>query len=169
MKSEQSIASPKVVGFDPGLEKTGFGVLDVRGRRPVLLEAGILRVPTGRPLAERLEHLYRSALELLEEHRPGVVAIEELFSHYQRPRTAILMGHARGVLLLAAARVGAEVASYLPTRVKKSTTGSGRASKEQMQLAIQAEFSLPAPPHPPDVPDALAIALTPFPAQRMAG
>jgi crossover junction endodeoxyribonuclease RuvC len=79
------------------------------------------------------------------------------------------MGHARGVLLLAAARFDTAVASYLPTRVKKSTTGSGRATKEQMQRAVQTEFGLDAPPEPPDVADALAVALCHFHRQRWAG
>lgn len=150
---------PKVVGFDPGLHRTGYGVLELGPARPRLVEAGVLRVPARRALEERLLLLYRSALEMLQEHRPSAVAVEQLYSHYERPRTAILMGHARGALFLAAAECGAPVASYLPTRVKKTVTGAGHASKSQIQRAIQVEFGLARPPDPPDVADAIAVAL----------
>jgi crossover junction endodeoxyribonuclease RuvC len=110
-------------------------------------------------LADRLKQLYASACELLAEHDPRSVAVEEIFSHYERPKTAILMGHARGVLLLAAANQGVPVAHYLPTRVKRFLTGNGHASKEQIQQAIQLEFGLKEKSGPPDVADAVAIAL----------
>ena len=161
-ETEATIATQRphrVVGFDPGLKLTGFGVIEMCAGQPKLVEGGVIRIPTGQSLSERLDHLYRQATELLAEHRPGTVAIEDLYSHYDRPRTAILMGHARGVLFLAAAQYGARVAGYLPTRVKKLMTGSGRASKEQMQRAVQAQFSLPQAPEPADVADAIAVAL----------
>jgi crossover junction endodeoxyribonuclease RuvC len=159
-------APERVLGLDPGLEVTGYGVLDASGDRPKLLEAGVLRVPRGGPLADRLARLYASAGELLDEQKPTTVAVEELFSHYERPRTAILMGHARGVLLLAAAQRGLEVAHYLPTRVKKTMTGNGHASKAQIQRAVALEFGLVDPIAVPDVADALAVALCHFHALR---
>lgn len=152
----------RLVGFDPGLLLTGYGVIEVSSTKPRLVEAGVIRLPQQKSLSERLRQLHESALEILSEHKPQAVAIEELYSHYERPKTAILMGHARGVLFLAAGQAGLAVTSYLPTKVKKVTTGSGRASKEQMQRAVQVQFSLPAPLSPPDVADALAVALCHF-------
>jgi crossover junction endodeoxyribonuclease RuvC len=88
-----------------------------------------------------------------------VVAVEELYAHYKHPRTAILMGHARGVILLSAARLGIEVRSYAATRIKRYLTGNGRATKAQMQRAIQTALGLGTLPEPPDVADAMAIAM----------
>lgn len=151
--------SHRILGLDPGLQRTGYAVIEIVGLTPRIIEAGVLRLSTDKSLSERLVQLYQELTDLIEEHRPHAVAVEDLYSHYERPRTAILMGHARGVLFLAAGQAGLSVWSYLPTKVKKSMTGSGRASKEQMQLAVQAQFRLPRPPNPPDVADALAIAL----------
>lgn len=159
----------RVIGFDPGLHLTGYGVVDNEGRRPRVVEAGVLRIPEKLSLPNRLKYLYDHVCEILKEHQPGWCAVEDLFSHYEHPRTAILMGHARGVILLAAAEHGLEVTSYLGTCVKKTTTGSGRATKEQMQLAVQTEFALLKPPEPPDVADALAIALCHFQQVLRAG
>jgi len=151
------------MGLDPGLHATGYGVVETTaGNQPRLIEAGVLRIPAGGPLSARLNILHDSMEELLDELAPGAVAVEELFSHYARPRTAVIMGHARGVLLLAAGKRGIPTASYLPTKVKRALTGHGRASKEQMQQAIMIQFNLPAPPEPPDVADALAVALCHF-------
>ncbi len=148
-----------VVGFDPGLHLTGYSVLRAGMPKAKLIEAGVFRIPKALSLAERLGQLHVSAAELLDEHRPSSVAVEELFSHYERPRTAILMGHARGVLLLAAATRGIPVSHYLPTRVKRFLTGNGHANKEQIQQAIQMEFGLKEKPSPPDVADAIAIGM----------
>lgn len=106
-------------------------------------------------LAE-LDADFRAALERLV---PEVVAVESLFAHYKHPSTAIVMGHARGVLLLAIRRAGCRLVELKPNEVKKSVTGHGHASKEQMQLAVQGVFGLAEPPSPPDVADAIAIAL----------
>lgn len=163
-----SPANGRVLGFDPGLERTGYGVLEIASPRPRIVEAGVLRIPRNGTLAERLGRLFREARDLIADCQPGSIAVEELFSHYERPKTAILMGHARGVLFLAAAQAGLEVASYLPTRVKKHLTGSGHASKQQMQMAIRLQFALNAAPEPPDVADALAVALCHLHALRRA-
>jgi crossover junction endodeoxyribonuclease RuvC len=95
----------------------------------------------------------------LDEHEPDAAAVEQLYSNYAHPKTAILMGHARGVIMLCCRRRGIRVEQFAANRVKQSLTGHGHASKEQMQRAIQAQWNLPAPPEPPDVADALAIAL----------
>src|SRR5207237_2576500 len=103
-----------------------------------------------------------------EQFQPSVLAVEQLYAHYQHPRTAILMGHARGTILLAAAQRGLEVVSYNATRIKKTITGSGRASKEQMQRTIQRELGLAQVPEPADVADALAAALCHYYLQRVS-
>jgi crossover junction endodeoxyribonuclease RuvC len=148
-----------ILGLDPGLAVTGYGVLGFRNNKPRLIEAGILKIPRSKPLSERLKELYDGVQEILASIPIHAVAIEQLYSHYERPRTAILMGHARGVLCLGAANAGLSVHSYESTKVKLLLTGNGRAPKAQMQHAIQLQLGLTEPPDPPDVADALAVAL----------
>ncbi len=159
-------ATGRIVGFDPGLHLTGYGVLAIGPSRPTIVEAGVFRATKTLTLAERIAKLHQEAADLLEEHHPVAVAVEELFSHYERPRTAILMGHARGVLLLAASQRDIPVFHYLPTRVKKLMTGNGHASKDQMKQAVELEFRLSRPIEIADVADALAVALCHFHASR---
>lgn len=148
-----------ICGIDPGLGVTGYAVLRVEGDRREVLDAGVCRFDQRLPLAGRLSDIERDISSILIEHHPSLVAVEELYSHYKHPRTAILMGHARGVILMAAARLGIEVRSYAATRVKRFLTGNGRASKAQVQRAIKATLGLDSLPEPPDVADAIAIAL----------
>jgi crossover junction endodeoxyribonuclease RuvC len=153
----------RIVGIDPGLNITGYGAVEVQGGKATLLEAGVLRPGSSRkPIERRLLELYDGLSEALTEIRPVAVAIEQLFSHYEIPRTAILMGHARGVICLAAAKHDIPVFSYAPAQIKKTLTGGGRADKAQMQRAIAREFGLAQAPEPADVADALAIALCHF-------
>lgn len=161
----RSIAAPgraddwlRLVGFDPGLETTGYGVIECRGQAVRLVEAGAVR-SRGVSLEARLASIHRGVAEVLEVLRPAAMAIEQVFSHARFPRTAILMGHARGVICLAAAQAGLAVHDYPPARVKRMLTGSGQATKEQMQAAIQREFGLTSRPEPADAADALAVAL----------
>jgi len=151
----------RILGVDPGLERTGYGVIELAAGvgSPRLIEAGVIRTSPAQPLAARLMELQSGLADVLAELKPAAVAVEELYSHYAHPRTAILMGHARGVIFLAAAQAGLEVVSYSATNIKKALLGSGHASKEQMQRSIQSLFRLAKPPQPPDVADALAIAL----------
>ncbi len=151
----------KILGIDPGLERTGYGVVDGAGggAHPALVEAGVIRTRQEDDLADRLLEIHAGLASVLAEFNPDAVAVEALYAHYKHPRTAILMGHARGVIFLAAAETGKPVASYNATQVKKSLTGSGHAGKVQMQRAIQAAFDLAEPPQPADVADALAVAL----------
>lgn len=149
----------RILGIDPGLQLTGYGVIDFHLTKPRLLDAGVIRLNPKKSIADRLVELERALDEILDEHAPAVVAVEQLYSHYAHPRTAILMGHARGVILLAAQRRQIAVHEYAANRIKQSLTGHGHASKTAMQLAIQATWKLPKPPEPPDVADALAIAL----------
>jgi crossover junction endodeoxyribonuclease RuvC len=168
----------RILGIDPGLNTTGYGVLEfahvdeslrdsnsrlgeTRPRAPRLIEAGIIRSKASgsTTLAERIREIHDGVTDVITSLKPEVLAIEELYSHYERPTTAILMGHARGVIILAAAQVGIEVVNYRATQIKKTITGNGHAAKWQIQEAIRRELNLPAVPEPPDVADALAIAL----------
>jgi crossover junction endodeoxyribonuclease RuvC len=171
---EKDMDSPtpthRILGLDPGLQVTGYAVLETGPRGPVVCEAGVIRSAEGRAktdMARRLHSLYVSIEDILRQFRPGVVAVEQLYAHYAHPRTAILMGHARGVLLLAAAQHGLPVVSYNATRIKKTVTGNGRAPKDQVQRTVQRELGLPAVPDPPDVADALAAALCHYYVQKL--
>ena len=154
-----SDALTRILGIDPGLNVTGYGVLEAGDGVVRLCEAGIICGKTRGSLTGRLAEVYQGVCGVIAGLRPAVMALEELYSHYERPRTAILMGHARGVICLAAAQAEIPVVHYSATQVKKILTGSGRASKGQVQRAIQRELGLSELPEPPDVADALAIAL----------
>ena len=149
----------KILGIDPGLEVTGYAVLDSADGNVSIVDAGIIRTNRRWELAKRLVVLSKELSELLAEHEPQVMAVEELYSHYRFPRTGILMGHARGVILEAAGKLDMKVMAYSATRVKKSITGNGRASKEQVQRAVKAVLGLSKIPQPADVADAMAIGL----------
>ncbi|MBN2580229.1 MAG: crossover junction endodeoxyribonuclease RuvC [Pirellulales bacterium] len=156
---EESPLTLSILGIDPGLNITGYGVLEWGGGAPKLSEAGVVRGKSRGSLSKRLVEIHDGVREVIESLKPAVMALEELYSHYERPRTAILMGHARGVICLAGAQAGIPVVSYSATQIKKILTGNGRAPKSQVQRAIQRELLLPAIPDPPDVADALAVAL----------
>jgi len=158
----------RVIGIDPGLNITGYGVVTSFGRDVKLVEAGVIRLPPskGENLAERLESLFHELQQVMKEFKPQAMCLEEVYSHADYPRTAILMGHARGVICLAARLEGIPVLSFSAKRVKQSVTGNGNASKLQVQRAVQQYFSLSETPHPPDVSDALAVALCYANAQR---
>ncbi|MBI5266675.1 MAG: crossover junction endodeoxyribonuclease RuvC [candidate division Zixibacteria bacterium] len=149
----------RVLGIDPGLLITGYGVLEVGGETPRLVEAGVIRTTERNSVAERLGEISRGLEEIIREFQPEAMAIEELYSHYSHPATAIIMGHARGVVLLKAAENGLAVFPYASTRIKKSLLGNGRASKGQVQMMIRSTLGLKAVPEPPDAADALAAAL----------
>ncbi|MBR5161465.1 MAG: crossover junction endodeoxyribonuclease RuvC [Thermoguttaceae bacterium] len=150
----------KVLGIDPGLGVTGYAVIERVDGKIQLLEAGVIRGRSKKTLPERIHEIYVGLEEIVNQFKPDAMGLEELYSFYKRPRTAILMGHARGAIILAAANAGIPVYSYSATRIKKVVTGSGQATKSQMQRAIMREFNLTEIPKPPDVADALGIALT---------
>ncbi|MHC4258473.1 MAG: crossover junction endodeoxyribonuclease RuvC [Planctomycetota bacterium] len=149
----------KILGIDPGLQVCGYAVIQTKFLDTQLMEAGVFRTDGKAALAERLCQIADDIAQVLETHKPDTVSVEQLYAHYKHPRTAILMGHARGVILQKAAESGATVKDYAATRIKKSLTGNGRATKSQMQLSIQSVLGLPQPPEPADVADAIAIAL----------
>jgi crossover junction endodeoxyribonuclease RuvC len=155
-----AVAAGRILGVDPGLDITGYGALQPAAGGPRLIEAGVVRGgPSSQPLAERLAEIHRGVAEVIAALRPTAMALEQLYSHYAHPRTSILMGHARGVICLAAAEAGIPVISYSATQIKRILTGNGRAPKSQVQQAIQRELRLANLPEPPDVADALAVAL----------
>jgi len=149
----------RVLGIDPGLNITGYAVIERAGGKLNLVEAGVVRGKSRGDLSARLKEVFEGVSDVIASLKPTALAIEELYSHYERPKTAILMGHARGVICLAAEQAGLSIRSYAATQIKLLLTGNGRAPKSQMQRAICHEFGLAAPPEPPDVADAMAIAL----------
>ena len=158
MRDGPAAAPSRILGVDPGLGITGYGVVETTRGNPRLVEAGVVRGGRG-SLEQRLLVIHEGIADAIASFQPTAVAIEELYSHYERPRTAIVMGHARGVICLAAAQAKLPVFHYAATQIKKLLTGNGRAPKAQVQLAVCQEFALAQAPEPPDVADALAIAL----------
>lgn len=152
----------RVLGIDPGLRLTGYGLMSLAAGaiEPRLVEAGVIRLNGKDSLETRLGHLYEDLTALMDELKPTAVAVEKLYAHYAHPRTAILMGHARGVILLTAQQREIAVQPLPATEVKKAVTGYGHASKEQVQRAVMTQCGLKEMPSPPDVADAIAIALT---------
>jgi len=149
----------RILGIDPGLQVCGYACLEADGDNVNLIEAGVFATPTDLAIEQRLDRIAADAGEILASFKPEIVAVEELYSHYAHPKTAILMGHARGVILQKCAEAAIEVRSFSATRIKKSITGNGRASKEQVQRTIQTMLLLPELPEPNDVADAIAAAL----------
>lgn len=149
----------RILGIDPGLQVCGYACIEAGSGQERLVEAGVIRTARSETLAEKLDRIADDITTLLGRFEPDMVAVEELYSHYAHPRTAILMGHARGVILQKCAEAGAEIKSFSATRIKKSITGNGRASKQQVQRTIQTLLSLGEPPEPDDVADAIAAAM----------
>lgn len=147
-----------VLGIDPGVSTCGYGAVEGRGTRIRAVAAGVLRTRPEDPLPERLGALEREIGALLAELRPSSLAVERVLFQVN-VRTAMSVGQASGVALLAAARVGIPVASYSPNEVKLAVTGDGRADKRQVQQMIARLLDLDAPPRPPDAADALALAV----------
>jgi crossover junction endodeoxyribonuclease RuvC len=151
----------KILGIDPGLQVCGYACLqtNISKDKEVLSEAGVFRTDADSSIEIRLEQIAADTALILERFKPDIVAVEQLYSHYTHPRTSILMAHARGVILQNCSHVGIEIRSFSATRIKKSITGNGRASKHQIQKAVQTLLSLPRAPEPNDVADAIAVAL----------
>ncbi len=151
----------RVLGVDPGLHRTGYGVIEIvpNDPHPHIVEGGVLRARADDELPQRLQTLFDGLTEVLDEHTPEVMVIEDLFSTYAHPRSALLMAHARGVLMLAAQRSIVPVHSFTPNEIKQVVAGNGHATKSAVQQAVKSRLQLSAPPNPPDVADALAIAI----------
>jgi len=151
----------RIMGIDPGLQVCGYAILNSHaGNEEMLIEAGVLRIPAGQvPMEKRLNQIAEDIETLLKRLKPQIVAVEQLYSHYAHPKTAILMGHARGVILQKCGQQSIEVRSFAATRIKKAVTGNGRAPKSQVQRSIQTILSLQQLPEPDDVADAIAAAM----------
>jgi len=160
-------AQSLVLGVDPGLNRTGYAVLARGSRRPILREAGVIRSTPKLTLAERVREIGDGLREVLEQYHPTVMALEQVFSTGQFPQSALLMAHARGAILYAAAINDVVVVHYAPRQVKRLLTGSGKAAKEQVQLAVQRELALAEILEPNDVADAAAIALCHYYSKRI--
>jgi crossover junction endodeoxyribonuclease RuvC len=147
-----------VLGVDPGVAHTGFGVVIARGHSLAALDGGVIGTRAGEPLERRLAKIHVRLCDLIAEHRPDAVAVEELYFG-QNARTAFAVGQARGVVLLSAGMAGLPCFSYTPQAVKLAVCGSGAAAKEQVQRMVGALLSLPTPPEPDHAADALAVAI----------
>ena len=158
--------STVVLGIDPGLKSTGYAIVKSDGRAFEVLEAGRIATSEKAKLENRLKTIYDGLSEIMNEFNPQAVAVEELYSHYDHPITAVIMGHARGLVYLCASHKTIPVISYASTRIKKSLTGNGRASKMQMQRNVKSLLKLSKTPEPPDVADAIAVALCHIEASR---
>ena len=152
----------RILGIDPGLRRTGYACVKISARsvEPTLIEAGVLRIATTGPLYARLLQIRTELLEVLTDLKPDHAAVETLFSHVKHAQTAIIMGHARGVLLATLAEKHLHITEFAPKEVKRSVTGNGNATKEQVRRAVMAQCGLRTLKGPHDASDALAIALT---------
>jgi crossover junction endodeoxyribonuclease RuvC len=150
----------RVLGIDPGTAVTGYGVVEMASDRDTrLVECGVIRTAVRQPLEQRLATLHDGVTELIVRHQPAALALEGVF-YAKNVRTTITLGHARGVILLAAAQAGIPVAEFTPATVKKTVVGSGRAAKGQVGFMVQKLLRLAAPPEPDDAADGVALALT---------
>ena len=148
----------KIFGIDPGSERTGYGCVEHTGSRHHLVICGSLAAPATATFPERLKHIHAGLVALLAESRPDCVAVESIF-HARNARSALKLGHARGVALLAACEAGLPVVEYAPAEIKRAVVGYGRAEKPQVQQMVKLLLGLDLPPSPHDVADALAVAI----------
>lgn len=149
----------RILGIDPALSITGYGVIDFNRTKLVLVEAGIITTSSKTVLPKRLEKIYSAVRRLIFETKPEVMVLEKIYSHYRHPATSYLLGHARGVICLACAKENIPLFEYAATRVKKAIVGGGRAAKSQVQKMVLNILVLDTLPKYTDVTDALALAI----------
>ncbi|MDQ6738600.1 MAG: crossover junction endodeoxyribonuclease RuvC [Gemmatimonadota bacterium] len=157
------------LGIDPGTAVTGYGV--VRGERlgaASLVECGVIRTRAREPLAVRLQEIYEGVSELIRRHRPDILAVEDVF-YAHNVRTTIVLGHARGVILLAGQQAGIDIVEYPPAEIKKTVVGTGAATKSQVQFMLMRLLRLKSVPAPSDAADGVAAALTCVMSSRAPG
>jgi len=151
----------RILGIDPGLVRTGYGLIETaEGGHMRMVEAGVIRTKAGEGIALRVTEIFRNLTDIITEHRPDILVLEKVYSHYKHPVTAILMGHARGIACLACGLNDVRLVNYPATRIKKAVTGNGRATKEQVQKTVKALLGLNKLPEPVDISDALAMAVS---------
>lgn len=148
-----------VLGVDPGTAVTGFGVVRSVEGRFALLECGVIRTSPAEELHVRLREIHEGIRDLIARHSPDALAVEDVF-YSRNVRTTVVLGHARGVVLLAGAQAKIDVAAYPPAEIKKSVAGTGGATKDQVQFMVMQLLRLRTPPHPSDAADGVAVALT---------
>lgn len=148
-----------ILGIDPALTITGYGVIKTRGNNLFLLEAGIISTSAKEKFPQRMHKIYQAIIKLLSDTNPGVLVLEKLYAHYRHPTTAYVLGHARGIICLACAVKNIPLVEYAATRVKKAVVGNGLASKYQVQRMVAGILSLKDLPKYMDVTDALALAI----------
>lgn len=157
---DETLTNPtRFLGIDPGLNRTGYALLEYSSKGPVLCEGGIIRSNKESNLAARVHEIGSGIREVIAEYQPDIMVIEQVFTTPKFPKSSIIMAHARGAILYAAHDAGMPVIHYTPTQIKKLITGSGRATKEQIQHAIKTELGLKTILEPNDVADAFAAAL----------
>ncbi|MFA5356451.1 MAG: crossover junction endodeoxyribonuclease RuvC [Candidatus Omnitrophota bacterium] len=149
----------RILGVDPALTVTGYGVIDFKKNKFSLLEAGIISTDPGEKTARRLNKIYGAVTKLVSDTEPEVMVLEKLYAHYRHPTTSYILGQARGVICLVSAREGIELVEYAATRVKKAIVGNGLASKYQVQKMVVDMLGLSSLPKYMDVTDALALAI----------
>jgi crossover junction endodeoxyribonuclease RuvC len=148
----------RILGIDPGSQATGFGAIDSDGQRHSLVELGVIRTPSSLSFPQKLHFIHQRIEEVLERTRPGEVVVEDLF-YATNVKSALRLGHVRGVTLIAGVARGLAVFEYSPLEVKQAVVGYGRADKQQVQKMVALLLGLESPPEPDDVADALAVAL----------
>jgi crossover junction endodeoxyribonuclease RuvC len=150
----------RIVGIDPALTRTGYGVIDFSKKKATLLEAGIIRTSVSSTLPRRLAKIYDAVTALIADTKSEIMVVEKLYAHWRHPATAFVLGQARGVICLASAAARINFVEYSATRVKKAIVGRGHASKDQVQRMVAHTLGLKEPVQYSDITDALALALT---------
>ena len=148
------------MGIDPGLTDTGFGIIEAGAGGVTVVDAGVIRTAPGQPLEASLNAIFGAVQRLIAARRPALLVVEDLYAEYRFPRTAILMGHARGVIYLAARQQDVSLMALAPAEVKRAVTGNGAALKGQVQRGVQTLLGLAEVPRPSHVADALGLAVT---------
>ncbi len=151
-----------ILGIDPGLRIAGYGCIELIGSSgdPKVIEAGAIKLDTKQSVQFRLAQLYKDISEVISDLKPELLAVETIFTHNRQVATATILGHARGVILLAGEQASLPIVELTPAEIKKSVSNNGRATKTQMQIAVANTLNLNSIPEPSDVADALAIAIT---------
>lgn len=149
----------RILGIDPALTITGYGLIDAQKNKLSLIEAGVIITSAKQTLEERLKKIYSATRKLISDTKPDALVLEKIYAHYRHPATAYLLGHARGIICLICAQNNIPLIEYAATRVKKAVVGRGLASKQQVQRMVAAMLNLKALPRYTDVTDALALAI----------
>lgn len=151
----------RILGVDPGLVTTGYGVIETEGYNGIkFIEAGVIKTNSKENISLRVSDIYNNITNVVTKYKPNFMVLEKLYSHYAHPATSILMGHARGVVCLVCGLNNVRLINYSATHIKKAVTGNGRASKYQIQHMVKSLLRLKSLPNPFDVSDALAMAIS---------